>query len=339
MTDIQTAIQAVLNGRDLSAEDMRGVVREIMTGQCSDAQIAGFLVSLRAKGETAQEITAAASVMRELATEVSVSERPLIDTCGTGGDGAGTFNISTTVAFVVAAAGAYVAKHGNRSVSGRSGSADVLEAVGVRLQITPDEVVRCISEIGVGFLFAPYYHEAMRHAAAVRRELGVRTLFNLLGPLTNPARATHQVLGVFSGAWLEILATVLRELGVTRAMVVHADDGLDEISVGAPTRVAELRDGRIKTYTINPEQFDLAQADLGELSIAGVDDSVRIMHSVLDNEASAARDVVVLNAGAAIYTAGIEETLADGMVRAQALIANGKARDKLNALINLTQTF
>ncbi len=337
--NIQTVIQTLVDGRDLGAETMREVVRQIMTGQCSDAQIAGFLVSLRAKGETVEEITAAATVMRELASSVPVPKQKLIDTCGTGGDGAGTFNISTTAAFVAAAAGGCVAKHGNRSVSGKSGSADVLEAAGVRLEITPDEVAQCLAEIGIGFLFAPRYHAAMRHAAVARRDLGMRTLFNLLGPLTNPAGAKYQVLGVFSAAWLEALAAVLQRLGSERSMVVHADDGLDEISIAAPTRVAELRDGGIHVRTITPEQFDLSRADLGELSITGVDDSLQIMRTVLDNKAGAARDVVVLNAGAAIYTIGIEATLADGVERARQVIADGSARAKLNALVELTQTF
>ena len=255
--DIQTAIRAVVERQDLTAEQMRAVMRAIMTGAATPAQIGGFLIGLRMKGETVEEIAAAAEVMRELAVRVGVSGPHLVDTCGTGGDGVSTFNISTASAFVVAAAGGKVAKHGNRSVSSKSGSADVLEAAGVSLDLTPEQVAQCVNEVGVGFMFAPKHHGAMKHAIGPRREMGVRTIFNLLGPLTNPAGAPNQVVGVFSDQWVEPLAQVLHRLGSEHVMVVHAEDGMDEISIGAPTRVAELKHGKIHTYTVTPEQLGL----------------------------------------------------------------------------------
>ena len=249
--DIQSAIKLVIEGSDLPKDDMHAVMHAIMTGECTPAQIAGFLVGLRMKGETIDEITAAAQVMRELSTKVVANSNHLIDTCGTGGDGANTFNISTTSAFVVAAAGASVAKHGNRSVSSNSGSADVLEAAGVKLDVTPEQVAQCISDVGIGFMFAPSHHSAMKYAIGPRRELGIRTLFNILGPLTNPADAPNQVLGVFSDIWLEPLAEVLKQLGSQHVMVVHSNDGMDEISISAPTQIAELVNNEIKTYSMN----------------------------------------------------------------------------------------
>jgi len=249
--DIQSAIQSVIDKNNLSNDEMRDVMQSIMTGECTDAQIAGFLVGLRSKGETVVEITAAANVMRELASRVHINHDNLIDTCGTGGDGHNTFNISTTAAFVVAAAGGHVAKHGNRSVSSKSGSADVLETAGVKLELTPEQVAQCVEEIGIGFMFAPMHHSAMKHAIGARKELGVRTVFNVLGPLTNPAGAKRQVMGVFSHDWLETLANVLKNLGSEQVMIVHSEDGMDEISISAPTNIAELKDGEIKTYNRN----------------------------------------------------------------------------------------
>ncbi|MGD8526889.1 MAG: anthranilate phosphoribosyltransferase, partial [Thioalkalispiraceae bacterium] len=246
--DMQAAIKAVTEGKNLSVDEMTSVMRTIMTGEATPAQIGGFLIGLRMKGETVDEIAAAASVMRELATHVDVKAEHMVDTCGTGGDGASTFNISTTSAFVVAAAGGSVAKHGNRSVSSKSGSADVLEAAGVNLQLTPEQVAQCIEQVGVGFMFAPAHHSAMKHAIGPRKEMGVRTIFNVLGPLTNPAGAPNQVLGVYSEQWLEPLAKVLGKLGSQHVLVVHAEDGMDEISIGSPTRVAELKDGKVTTY-------------------------------------------------------------------------------------------
>lgn len=254
--DMPAAIRTVVERRDLSAEQMRGIMRTIMTGEATPAQIGGFLIGLRMKGETVDEIAAAAGVMRELATPVTARVDHLVDTCGTGGDGASTFNISTAVAFVAAAAGAHVAKHGNRSVSSKSGSADVLEAAGVNLDLSAEQVARCIEEVGVGFLFAPRHHGAMKHAIGPRKEMGVRTIFNVLGPLTNPAGAPNQVLGVFSADLVEPLAHVLKQLGSRHVMVVHAEDGLDEISIAAPTKVAQLK-GEISVATITPEDFNL----------------------------------------------------------------------------------
>jgi anthranilate phosphoribosyltransferase len=290
------------------------------------------------KGETVDEIAAAARVMRELATRVEVSGPHLVDTCGTGGDGASTFNISTASALVTAAAGGRVAKHGNRSVSSSSGSADVLEAAGVRLDLTPDQVAGCIDQVGVGFLFAPQHHSAMKHAIGPRKEMGVRTLFNLLGPLTNPAGAPNQVLGVFSEHWVEPLARVLQHLGSEHVLVVHAEDGLDEISIGSPTRVAELKDGGITVYTVAPEDFGLERADLSAVAVADAGQSLAMINEVLDNRPGPARDIVMLNAGAAIYAAGVADSLANGVERAGGVLADGSARDTLAALIRTTNS-
>jgi anthranilate phosphoribosyltransferase len=316
---------------------MRAVMRLIMTGAATPAQIGGFLVGLRMKGETVEEIAAAAEVMRELATRVGVTGPHLIDTCGTGGDGVSTFNISTASAFVVAAAGGKVAKHGNRSVSSKSGSADVLEAAGVNLDLTPEQVARCVNDVGVGFMFAPKHHAAMKHAIGPRREMGVRTIFNLLGPLTNPAGAPRQVLGVFAEQWVEPLAEVLQRLGSEHVLVVHAEDGLDEISIGAPTRVAELKDGRVRVFTIQPEQYGLARADVKQLGVTGPTESLARIQSVFDNQPGAARDIVALNAGAAIYAAGLAPDLNAGVRSALAVLASGAAKAKLAALVALSQ--
>lgn len=337
--DIQDAIQTVIDKTDLSKDEMRSVMNNIMTGECTDAQIAGFLVGLRSKGETVDEITAAANVMRELASRVHINHDNLIDTCGTGGDGHNTFNISTTAAFVVAAAGGYVAKHGNRSVSSKSGSADVLETAGVKLELTPEQVAQCVEEIGIGFMFAPMHHSAMKHAIGARKELGVRTVFNVLGPLTNPAGAKRQVMGVFSHDWLETLANVLKNLGSEQVMIVHSEDGMDEISISAATNVAELKDGEIKTYQIEPEQFGMQRADISTLAVENVEESFKVMQAVLDNQGGPTQDIVVLNAGAAIYTAGIEDSLDSGIASARQVIENGSAKAKLNGLVKLTQSF
>ena len=336
--DLPTAIAAVVERNDLSAADMEAVMRLIMTGKATPAQIGGFLVGLRMKGETVDEITAAASVMRELATHVDVAGPHLVDTCGTGGDGASTFNISTASAIVTAAAGGRVAKHGNRSVSSSSGSADVLEAAGVRLDLTPDQVASCIDRVGVGFLFAPQHHGAMKHAIGPRREMRVRTVFNLLGPLTNPAGAPNQVLGVFSADWVEPLAQVLRRLGSEHVLVVHADDGLDEISIAAPTRVAELKDGDISVYTVAPEDFGLQRSGLEPIAVADAAQSLQMIRAVLDNQPGPARDIVTLNAGAAIYAAGLTGSLAAGVTRAAEVLASGKARQTFEALIEVSNS-
>ncbi|MGD9000743.1 MAG: anthranilate phosphoribosyltransferase [Granulosicoccaceae bacterium] len=337
--DMQTAIRSVLEGQDLSHDDMTAVMRLIMTGEATPAQIGGFLIGLRMKGETVAEITAAASVMRELATGVKVSGEHVVDIVGTGGDTANTFNISTASTFVVAAAGGVVAKHGNRSVSSKSGSADLLEAAGVNLELTPQQVEQCIRELGVGFMFAPLHHSAMRHAIGPRREMGVRTIFNVLGPLTNPAGAPNQLLGVFSDELVEPLAEVMKALGSNHVLVVHGEDGMDEISIAAPTHVAELKDGAITTYTITPEQFGIERGDIATLTVESAQQSLAIVKSVLDNEPGPARDIVVLNAGAAIYAAGLVDTLEAGIKKAREVIASGAARDKLAALVSLSSSF
>lgn len=334
--DMPSAIKAVTERRDLSADDMRAVMRLIMTGEATAAQIGGFLIGLRMKGESVDEIAAAAEVMRELATHVGVSGQHLVDTCGTGGDGANTFNISTASAFVVAAAGAKVAKHGNRSVSSKSGSADVLEAAGVNLELTPEQVARCINEVGVGFMFAPKHHGAMKYAIGPRREMGVRTVFNILGPLTNPASAPNQVLGVFSTELVELLANVLAKLGSEHVLVVHADDGMDEISIGSATTVAELKNGKVNTYKVKPEDFGLKPADVGALAVDSAEKSLAMIKAVLNNEPGPARDIVQLNAGAAIYVAGLAGSLAEGITRAGEVIASGAAMKKLEALASLS---
>lgn len=336
--NIQEAIKTVTERHDLSAEQMTAVMRQIMTGQATPAQIGGFLIGLRMKGETVEEIAAAAGVMRELATGVSISGEHVVDIVGTGGDGARTFNISTTCTFVVAAAGGRVAKHGNRSVSSSSGSADVLEAAGVRLDLNPAQVARCVESVGVGFMFAPLHHSAMKHAIGPRREMAVRTVFNLLGPLTNPAGAPNQLLGVYGDEWVEPLARVLKQLGSHHVLVVHSDDGLDEISIGAETHVAELRDGDISSYRIRPEDFGLVRASIGVLAVDSAAQSLAMMQDVLDNRPGTARDVVLLNAGAAIYAADLADSLADGIARANAAIASGAARRKLDELVQLSQS-
>jgi len=331
--DIATAIATVIEGHDLDEADMEAVMRLIMTGQATPAQIGGFLVGLRMKGETVDEIAAAAKVMRELATAVEISGPHLVDTCGTGGDGASTFNISTASAIVTAAAGGRVAKHGNRSVSSSSGSADVLEAAGVKLDINPAQVAACIDQVGVGFLFAPQHHSAMKHAIGPRKEMRVRTLFNLLGPLTNPAAAPNQVLGVFSADWVEPLAQVLKQLGSQHVLVVHAEDGLDEISIAAPTRVAELRNGKITTYTVTPEDFGMQAASLDAIAVENAAQSLAMIGAVFDDQPGPARDIVCLNAGAAIYAAGLTDSLNEGVARASEVIASGRAKQTLASLI------
>jgi len=331
--DIATAIATVIEGHDLDEADMEAVMRLIMTGQATPAQIGGFLVGLRMKGETVDEIAAAAKVMRELATAVEISGPHLVDTCGTGGDGASTFNISTASAIVTAAAGGRVAKHGNRSVSSSSGSADVLEAAGVKLDINPAQVAACIDQVGVGFLFAPQHHSAMKHAIGPRKEMRVRTLFNLLGPLTNPAAAPNQVLGVFSADWVEPLAQVLKQLGSQHVLVVHAEDGLDEISIAAPTRVAELRNGKITTYTVTPEDFGMQAASLDAIAVGNAAQSLAMIDAVFDDQPGPARDIVCLNAGAAIYAAGLTDSLNEGVARASEVIASGRAKQTFASLI------
>ncbi|QXP85911.1 anthranilate phosphoribosyltransferase [Methylococcus sp. Mc7] len=337
--EIPEILETLLAGKDLSPSAMRAAMRKIMSGGATPAQIGAFLIALRCKGETVDEVAAAAQVLREMATKVPVSGPHLLDTCGTGGDASKTFNISTTAAFVVAAAGGRVAKHGSRSVSGRSGSADVLEAAGINIELTPDQVKTCIETLGVGFLFAQRHHGAMKYAIGPRRELGVRTLFNLLGPLTNPAGAPNQLVGVYTDPWVEGLARVLQQLGSSHVLVVHAEDGLDEISIAAPTHVAELKNGLITNYYVQPEQFGFKRAALSELAIDTVAASLKMMLGVLDNVPGPARDIVALNAGAALYAADVTDSLEAGVRRAEAVIADGSARAKLEALAALSRQF
>jgi len=339
MMDMQAAIRAVTERQNLSNDQMQQVMRLIMTGEASDAQIGGFLIGLRMKGETVDEIAAAAKVMRDLATGVKISGNHVVDIVGTGGDSSNTFNISTASTFVVAAAGGTVAKHGNRSVSSKSGAADLLEAAGVNLDISPEQVAQCIEQVGVGFMFAPKHHSAMKHAIGPRKEMGVRTIFNVLGPLTNPAGAPNQLLGVFSQTLVESLAEVLRQLGSNHVLVVHSEDGMDEISIGAPTYVAELKNGIIDTYTIQPEDFGLQRTDISALAVENAEQSLKVVKGVLDGESSPARDIVLLNAGAAIYAADLVESLATGVQRAAEVIDNGEAAAKLDALVNLSNSF
>lgn len=337
--NIQTAIQALIDNTDLSQADMTDVMRVIMTGQATPAQIGGFLVALRMKGETIEEITAAAGVMRELSAKVDVSKDHLVDTCGTGGDASGTFNVSTASTFVIAAAGGRVAKHGNRSVSSKSGSADVLEAAGVNLDITPEQVAECIDELGVGFLFAQKHHSAMRHAIGPRKEMKVRTIFNVLGPLTNPASAPYQVLGVFAKEWQRPMASVLQSLGSKHVMVVHAEDGLDEISISSPTHVVELKNNQISEYTIQPEDFGMQKQSLSHIQVDTAEQSLAMIHEALSGNDSAARNIVALNAGAAIYVSGLADSLQQGVEKALTILSQGTAKQKLVELVNKTNSF
>ena len=335
--NLQQAIAAVIDKRDLSEQEMTAVMQLIMTGEATASQIGGFLIGLRMKGETVDEITAAAKVMRSLAAKVDVEGPNLVDTCGTGGDGANTFNISTCCAMVAAAAGAKVAKHGNRSISSKSGSADVLEAAGVNLDLDASQVANCVNKVGVGFMFAPKHHGAMKHAIGPRKEMGVRTIFNVLGPLTNPAGAPNQVIGVFDKDLVEPLANVLSRLGSEHVLVVHADDGMDEISIGSATNVAELKDGKVISYTINPEDFGMQKGDLAELAVDGAQQSLQMIDGVLSNKAGPALDIVLLNSGAAIYTSGLVGSLADGIEKAKEVIANGAAKAKLAQLVEYSK--
>jgi anthranilate phosphoribosyltransferase len=334
--NIQQALKAVTERQNLSREQMTSVMRQIMTGEASQAQIGGFLVSLRMKGETVEEITAAASVMRELASGVEVPKEHLVDTCGTGGDGSGLFNVSTAVAFVAAAAGATVAKHGNRSITSKSGSADLLEAAGVNLTISPEQVATCVQQLGVGFMFAPAHHGAMKHAIGPRKEMAVRTIFNVLGPLTNPAGAPNQVLGVFSQTLTQPLAEVLQALGSRHVLVVASDDGLDEISIAAATQVSELKDGEVTTWTLNPADYGIS-GSLDAIVVDSAEASLALIQQAFAGEAGPAADIIALNAGAAIYAAGVAESLVDGIAKAREVMANGAAAEKLAGLVSLTQ--
>lgn len=342
--NIQSAINAAIEQQDLSESDMIAVMRTIMTGEATPAQIAGFLVALRIKGETVTEIAAAASVMRELATKVEVSGDHLVDIVGTGGDGARLFNVSTASTFVAAAAGCQVAKHGNRSVSSSSGAADVLEAAAVRLDINAEQVARCIDQVGVGFMFAQNHHGAMKYAIGPRKELGTRTLFNVLGPITNPAGVKNQLLGVYSRDLVRPIADVLNALGSDHVMVVHSVDGLDEISIAGDTYVAELKNGVVTEYTVSPTQVGIEITSIDDLSVADAAESLQLIKSVLGKtngqfsaREQAAADIIAINAGAAIYVAGCASDWQQGVVVAQDIIASGTALEKMKELADFTE--
>jgi anthranilate phosphoribosyltransferase len=335
---VQEALTRTIEHREIFHDEMLDLMRQIMSGQVSPVMISAIIVGLRVKKETIGEITAAAQVMRELATKVAVKDTDrLVDIVGTGGDGASTFNISTASMFVCAAAGVRVAKHGNRAVSSQSGSADVLEALGANINLKPEQVGRCVDEVGVGFMFAPAHHAAMKHAAPVRRELGVRTIFNILGPLTNPAGAQMQLMGVFHPDLVGIQIRVLQRLGAQRAMTVYGMEGLDEISVSGQTMIGELKEGKITEYLVHPERFGLPVHDPRTLRVASVEESRKVVVATLENAAGAARDIVALNAGAAIYVAGQSPSFEDGVEKAFELIKNGAARAKLEAFVRFTQ--
>jgi anthranilate phosphoribosyltransferase len=334
----QAALQRVIEHREIFHDEMVSLMRQIMGGEVTPVMIAAIIIGLRVKKETIGEIAAAASVMRELSTKVRVADTSrLVDTCGTGGDGAHTFNISTAAMFVAAAAGAQIAKHGGRSVSSQSGSADVLEALGANINLAPEQVGECISETGIGFMFAPNHHAAMKHAAPVRRELGVRTIFNILGPLTNPANAPQQVMGVFHADLVGIQVRVLQRLGSQRALTVFGRESLDEISISGQTLVGELKDGRVSEYEIHPEQFNLPVHDPKVLQVANVEESKGMLLGALDNRLGAPRDIVALNAGASIYVCGQAATLADGVEKAFEMIVSGAARAKVDEFVGCTQ--
>jgi anthranilate phosphoribosyltransferase len=334
------ALERVIEHREIFPDEMTALMRQIMTGEVSPPLIAGILIGLRVKKETVGEIAAAARVMRELSVRVPVRDtQTLVDTCGTGGDGAHTFNISTASMFVAAAAGARVAKHGGRASSSQCGSADVLEALGVNVNMSPDQVATCIGEVGVGFMFAPNHHSAMKHAAPVRRELGVRTLFNILGPLTNPAGAANQVMGVFHADLVGILARVLKELGSRNVMVVHGRDGLDELSIGGDTLVGELRDGEVREHVVHPSDVGLPVHALDTLRVNDVQSSRAMLLAALDGSFAPARDIVLLNAGASLYVSGVADSLRDGVERAREVIASGAARARLDQLVERSNAF
>jgi len=335
----QEALARVIEHREIFRDEMLSLMRAIMSGEVSPVLIAAIITGLRVKKETIGEIAAAAEVMRDFATKVPVADDPgLIDTCGTGGDGAHSFNISTAAMFVAAAAGAKIAKHGGRSVSSKSGSADVLEALGANINLKPEQVARSIQETGVGFMFAPNHHSAMKHAAPVRRELGVKTIFNILGPLTNPAGAKQQVMGVFHPDLVGIQARVLQRLGSRRVMIVHGLEGLDELSISGPTMVGELKDGNVREYMVTPQEVGLKLHNAAAIRVESVEQSKAMVLAALANEAGAARDIVALNAGASIYVAGLAPTLGEGVKKALAMIASGAARRKLDAFVGFTQS-
>jgi anthranilate phosphoribosyltransferase len=341
--NIQQGLAKVIERQNLTTEEMVMVMNQIMGGEATPAQIGGFLVALRMKGETIDEITGAATVMRQLASGVKVDDINAVDTCGTGGDGSNLFNVSTASSFVVAAAGGKVAKHGNRSVSSSTGSADVLEFAGVSLMLTAEQVARCVNEIGVGFMFAPAHHSAMRHAIGPRKELAQRTIFNMLGPLTNPAGVKNQVIGVFNAALCRPLAEVLQRLGSEHVLIVHSDDGLDEISLAAETSIAELKDGEITEYKLKPEDVGIDSQSLTGLTVENAEQSYHLIKDALGKRetdaGNKAADIIALNSGAAIYAANIASSLEQGVEMAQDAIYSGLALGKLSELVTFTRCF
>ena len=337
--NIQAALKKITDGQNLTGDEMLGIMRQIMTGQLTASQIGGFLIALQMKGESVEEITAAATVMRELVTSVKVSAPHLLDVVGTGGDGTSSFNVSTAAAFVAVAAGAHVAKHGNRAASGKCGSADLLERAGARIDLDSEQIAQCVLNTGFGFMLAPAHHTAMKHAIGARKELGVRTIFNVLGPLTNPAHVSREMMGVFSADLVEPLAHVLGKLGSEHVMVVHSEDGMDEISTGAPTRVAELKIGEVKTYSIEPAQFGIKSAACENFVVSDPDESLAVVRSVFSGKHSAASDITAMNAGAAIYVAGLANNLSEGVERAQNLIQSGAVEDKFDFYVEFTNSF
>ncbi len=333
------ALQRTIEHREIFQDEMLALWRKLMSGELSPVQIAGLLMGLRVKKETIGEISAAAQIMREFATRVDVPDREhLVDIVGTGGDGSHTFNISTAAMFVVAAAGGRVAKHGGRSVSSKSGSADVLEALGVNINLKPDQVAACIAATGIGFMFAPNHHAAMKHAAPVRKELGVRTIFNILGPLTNPAGAANQLLGVFHPDLVGIQVRVLQQLGGRHVMVVYGKDGMDEVSLGAATMVGELKDGEVREYEIHPEDFGLQMVSNRSLKVSDAAASKAMLLEALAGTKGTPQEIVVLNAGVALYTANVAESIDEGIARARVAIGSGAARRKLDEFVETTRS-
>lgn len=340
---IQAALAKVVEKQNLTTDEMSAVMRQIMTGEATEAQIGAFLVALRMKGETVDEVTGAAQVMRELCTKVEIDLPHLVDTCGTGGDGSHLFNVSTAAAFVVAAAGGHVAKHGNRSVTSSTGSADLLMAAGVNLQLTPEQIARCVKEVGVGFMFAVAHHGAMKHAIGARRELALRTVFNMLGPMTNPANVQRQVIGVFDKKLCPLMAGVLQRLGSEHVLVVHAEDGLDEFSLAAKSHVAELKNGTITEYSVDPGEFGFKNQNIADLKVASAEESLALINDALGRNKSErgqkAADMIALNAGAAIYASGVAANFADGVAMAQDAIGSGLALGKMTEMVEFTSCF
>ena len=336
--NIQEGIKTIMTGQDLTREEISSVMNQILRGSVSEVQIGAFLVSLCIKGESVDEVIGSAEVMRELSSKVSVDKEYLVDTCGTGGVGSGIFNVSTTAAFVASSCGAKVAKHGNRSATRKSGSADLLEAAGVAINLTPHQVKKCIEEVGIGFMFAPAHHDAMKHAIGPRKELGIKTIFNLLGPITNPAGALNQVVGVFDMKWVKPIAEVLKGLGSNNVLVCHSEDGLDEISTSAPTKVAELRNGKIEEYSISPSDFGLKVLSINELKVDSPEESLKLAKKALNGENEAASQMVAMTSGAALYVAGLVKELKEGVELSLESIAKGRGLEKLEHLSTFSQS-